>query len=110
MQQNIKPTPIAEIDMVQECFNLLCEVGLKQKAELCFLTHQWIEEAKPMKAEGQRFLLNRYWRLQISICQANTIDERWCLIDTGEMSDWLSLFKSKIIPFCLDNNLPKGFD
>ena len=110
MQQDKTTANMAEVDMIQECFNLLCKVGLQNKAQEHFLTHQWITDAKGIKAEGQRFLLNRYWRLQVGMIEKNTIAERWCLVENGEMKDWLRLFEEKIIPFCLENDLPRNFE
>lgn len=98
-----------DIDMVQEVHNLLCRAGMHKKSQEVFLAHPWIKEAQTFVTEGQRFLLNRYWKLQLCQLPTDTSAERWCLVENGTIAEWLSLFEKKIIPFCLDNDLPRPF-
>ena len=57
----------------------------------------------------QRFYLNEQWRRILTQVEAtglgNTMDERYCLVDTGLDSDWLRLFRVKIIPCVLKHDL-----
>lgn len=54
----------------------------------------------------QRFLINRYWRHQLGGVQSNTMDERYCLVDTGSIADWLRLFETGVAKCLVDNSLP----
>ena len=45
----------------------------------------------------QRFLINRAFRTILGECDVeNTIDARYCLVDTGSTIEWLSLFEEGI--------------
>lgn len=57
--------------------------------------------------EVQRFLINRYWRGQIAQVPGNTLDIRYCLVDQGQYTDWIRLFKNGVLPCIMDNQLPK---
>ena len=55
----------------------------------------------------QRFLINRAWRTIIgSVADVNTIDIRYCLVDNGEITDWIRLFETGVVPFIIQYNLP----
>lgn len=56
--------------------------------------------------DAQRFLINRFWRDQLGRCAENTMDVRYCLVDKGEFSSWLSLFTETVAPCIVRNNLP----
>ena len=59
----------------------------------------------------QRFLINRCLRIVLGKCNAeNTLDERYCLVDTGEISDWIRLFKTGVAPCLVRNNLPEAIN
>ncbi len=53
----------------------------------------------------QRFLINRYWRVAMGLCDSNSTMERFCLIESGEDKDYLEIFKVNILPFIIKNNL-----
>lgn len=53
----------------------------------------------------QRFLVNRYWRLKMGLCAADSTMERYCLIESGEDKDYLEIFKVNILPFIIRNNV-----
>lgn len=55
----------------------------------------------------QRFLINRRWRMILGlVTQENTMDIRYCLVDSGEISDWLRLFETKVLPCAIKYSLP----
>lgn len=54
----------------------------------------------------QRFLINRYWRLQIGSVQENSLDVRYCLVDTGKIEHWLRLFDADVAKWIVAHNLP----
>lgn len=57
----------------------------------------------------QRFLINRYWRLQLQSLPENTMNARYCLVDEEHIApkDWLRIFKQGVLPCILKNNLPR---
>lgn len=54
----------------------------------------------------QRFLINRYWRVQIGAILSDTMDVRYCLVDTGSIKDYLRIFEQGVAPCIIKNNLP----
>jgi hypothetical protein len=97
--------PNTDIDLVLEVRNILLSVGLANKISN-FDNHRFVVDAKGKTSEIQRYYLNRYWNEQLIQCSSSTTDIRYYLIPDGEISYWLELFKDKIIPCVLDNNLP----
>lgn len=73
---------------------------------------EWLNGVHPdalrddVNPDVQRFLINRYWRLQLGSLPINTLDERYCLVDTGEIARWLELFEQKVAPCIVTHNLP----
>lgn len=57
----------------------------------------------------QRFLINRYWRMELAKLEENTMDVRFCLIDEAHVStkDWLRVFKQGVLPCILKHSLPR---
>jgi hypothetical protein len=96
----------AEYDMLDLTVEILKKAGLAKEANDFYLTHHWIVEAKGKSFEDQRFLLNRYWNMQL-LPFRGTAPLRYYLINDGEPADWLLSFHQKIIPFCIENNLPR---
>lgn len=105
------PARVGEIVLIDEVFNALCETGLNNEAQNVFLIDHYIHDGKGMCFEAQRFLLNRFWHLQLQQLQntagVKTIDERFCLIESGDPALWLKFFKDKILPMCIEYRLPK---
>ena len=55
----------------------------------------------------QRFLINRCWRPLIGVVQGeDTLNIRYCLVDQGEISDWLRLFETGVLPCIIKHSLP----
>lgn len=95
-----------DMDLVNEVRMLLNANGLQGKVIELYNTDKFIVEAEGKAPNIQRFLLNRYWNQQLMCSQANSMDQRYCLIPNGEVIDWLRLFKESVMPFILQNNLP----
>jgi hypothetical protein len=60
----------------------------------------WCEKLHPDALEVedpnvQRFLINRTLRTVLG-SHENTIDARFCLVDTGNVDDWARLFKTAV--------------
>lgn len=74
----------------------------------------WLQELHPdafatNNDSIQRFLINRYWRMQLQKLDENTIDARFCLVDEAHVKtvDWLRVFKEGVLPCILSHQLPK---
>lgn len=102
-----QPRQIGDIDLIAEVRSLLINSGVPAEGIISFDENNHIIDALDKNPEVQRFFLNRYWNIQILNCQQFSIEERYCLIPNGEVSDWLRLFKDKVLPFIVANKLPK---
>jgi hypothetical protein len=96
-----------EIDLIKEVGDRLTKAGLAKEVLSSYYTNPMIMEAQSFPTEGQRFILNRFFNLQLLGCAAVSVDERFCLIPNGEFKDWLRLFDQRIVPFCIEHRLPK---
>lgn len=96
-----------DIDLVSEVRQLLCTVGQVKNLTLAYDQHRFIIEAQGKPSDVQRHLLNRYWSHQLMSASRNSTEERYCLIPDGQIGDWLTLFREKVIPFIMENDLPK---
>ena len=59
------------------------------------------------KPNVQKFYLNKFFTTQLLMSEKNSIEQRYCLITDGTIEDWAKLFKNKIMPFLVENNLPR---
>lgn len=94
--------PAREItDLVYEVNNALSEAGHPNPAAW----HSYVQSDVFGNADPfvQRFLINRAFRLILAEAQENTMNVRFCLVDNGELIDWLRLFKDQVIP-CVQRN------
>jgi hypothetical protein len=93
-------------DLVAEVRQKLIQAGVPMESMVHFNNHQNIIDASNKKPEAQRFLLNRYWNIQLLNCPKTSADERFCLIPNGTLDDWMRLFEAKVLPFIITNGLP----
>lgn len=100
-----QPKVEGDIDLVKEVRDCMIASGLQAKLPL-FDGNRFIIDAQGKNSDVQRYFLNRYWAFQLMSSNKPAVDERYCLIPNGDVRDWLALFKSKIMPFVLENNLP----
>ena len=107
---NIFTTPRleGEVDLVAACRQLLVDAGLLLKVQANFDTNKYIVDAGPLGLRAQRFLLNRFWTLQLMSLNQNTQMQRYCLIGDGSADDWLNVFKDKVLPTIIENQLPEA--
>lgn len=96
-----------EINLVEENKALLLSAGLHAEVAEHFDTHPFVKEARSMPMQGQRFLLNRFWNLQLLSLNLPTMQERICLVDQGTGSEWLRLFKEGILHTAISQRLPR---
>jgi len=97
--------PDGDIDLIKEVRNSLLSVGLHSKIEF-YDNNRFILEANNKSSSIQRFLLNRYWNQQLLCSNTPSIEVRYCLIPNGDVVDWLRLFRTMVLPYILENNLP----
>lgn len=89
-------------DLVMETVELLKSKNITPEKLLEFTTNHHIVEAQNKIPEVQRYLLNRYWALQLMQASRVSIDERYCLIPNGSLDDWKRLFETKVLPFVVN--------
>jgi len=105
--QFFQPKPEGDIDLVAEVRNRLISAGLLRQAEAFYDTHEHVIGAVNKESSVQRHLLNRYWNLQLSMCP-NNMDVRFYLVPNGKIEDWLRLFSESVMPFIVQNQLPRA--
>lgn len=55
----------------------------------------------------QRFLINRCFRMILGeVTTESTMDTRYCLVESGDIGDWLRLFETGIAPTVVRLCLP----
>ena len=92
-----------DVDLVNEITNLLSQAG--HPAPSNWENQLAMANPRTLGPNLQRFIINRYWRVKLGICEQNSTMERFCLIDSGEYKDYLEIFKVNVIPFIIKNNL-----
>lgn len=105
---NIFTTPRAEgeVNLVAACRQLLVDAGLLLKVQANFDTNKYIIDASPLGLKAQRFLLNKYWSIQLMSLDTDTQAERFCLLPNGTAEDWLNVFKDRVLPTIINSQLP----
>ncbi len=104
----LAPRSAEDLDLVKVVRDILTESGLAIEAADHYDNHPLIQEASQKRPEPQRFILNKFWYFQLLSIPVNSMEERFCLVPNGEISDWIKLFKEKIIPFAVQHRLPRG--
>ena len=94
-----------ETDLVSCCREMLVSAGLMANMT-AFETNQYIIDAMPLGEKAQRFLLNNFWRMQLISIEADTQKERFMLLDTGEIGDWIRCFQEGVLPTLVQHRLP----
>ena len=105
-QFNRAPFP-GELNLIQSVRDLLISKGLKPEVETAYNTHSYIQSAEKLNCIAQRYYLNLYWNLQLMQSGKECTNERICLVNRGNPADWLTLFTGKVLPFIIENNLPR---
>ena len=106
IEQYYLPKSEDDIDLVSIVREDLVKSGLAKVLPAAYDSNRFIIEAVGKDSNVQRFLLNRYWNQQLMAAKVVSIEERYCLIPNGEIADWIRLFRSKVLPFIIQNDLP----
>ena len=92
-----------DTDLVAEISKLLQSEGSPDP--FGWETRLGVPDAHSIGPKLQRFLANRYWRLKMGLANADSTMPRYCLIESGEDSEYLEIFKANILPFIIKNNV-----
>lgn len=95
-----------DMDLIGEVRNILVDSGLGNKLEEAFDTHPHVVEARNKPSQVQRYLMNRYWNTQLMIHAHKSSEQRYYLIPNGSVQQWLDLFRTAVVPFLIEHNLP----
>lgn len=92
-----------DLDVIAEISKLLQEAGHPSPYQ--WETKLGIIDPHSVGPKLQQFLANRYWRLKMGLCQEDSTMERYCLIESGDGTDYMKIFQSNALPFIIRNNL-----
>ena len=95
-----------EIDVVEEVRNIMLRSAFPKHVIEMFDNDPTIINARNKNSFTQRYLLNRYWTLQLQSAPANSEQARYFLLPEGDIKEWLMCFQTVVVPFALENNLP----
>lgn len=107
IKQYMTPKETGDIDLVYNVRTLLIDSGIHKDAVSSFDNNKTIREASGKISTVQRLLLNRYWTVQLMSADKPSGDVRYCLLDSGDIGDWIKLFTDMVLPFVIANGLPK---
>lgn len=96
-----------DIDLVALVHEALRYSHVSEESLLAYSKHPLIIEASNKQPSVQRWLLNRYWVLQLVSIPVNSVNIRLYLIQNGTEEDWMRLFTQHVLPFLISNGLPK---
>lgn len=92
--------------LIEHVRTMLLAVGLG--AQLAsFDNNTYVIQAKGLPEEGQRFLLTRFWNMQLLINPARTQEARYYLQGTVDPTHWLDVFRLMVVPLCQELSLPR---
>ena len=101
-----EPRQPDDLDLVSWVRNELMLAGLGQEAVQGFDTSPTIQTAFSKRPEVQRYMLNKFWNLQLMMFASESINERFCLVPNGQVGEWMKLFKTSVLPFLIAKRLP----
>lgn len=100
------------LNLVNEIHQYLIDAGLIKQADF-FINDLNIIGIKDKINIIQRYVLNRFFTIQIYNVEINNVavngyGERYVLMPDGTDSEWLSMFRRRVVPFLITHNLPKA--
>lgn len=98
---------VGDIDLIQCVRDIMIRSGLKEQVETLFNTDINIHYASDKRPDVQRQALSIFWGLQFMNTEQGGYEERACLNLPFTDEEWLRVFSEKLIPFIIDNKLPK---
>lgn len=104
------PAREGELNLIASVEKSLNESGLNQQVNEVFVKTDTYCIGKPLCFEAQRFLLNRFFNTQLhhiaNTKEIDTREERYCLLDEGNPTDWMKSFQNKILPALITHQYP----
>lgn len=107
LNQYYAEKPKDDCDLISIVRTMLINSGVATEAINYYDNHPLIMSSLNKISHVQRFNLNRFWSVQLMASTNHSEEERYCLIPNGSNQEWLNLFESKILPFIIQNSLPK---
>ncbi len=95
------------MDLVGEVKKLLSSKGVSAECIAIFETHPLIVRVIDSVPEIQRHNLNLFWTMQLMSMKDSSIEARYGLLPNGSPEDWIEYFNGTVMPYILENNLPK---
>lgn len=96
----------AEEDLVAWLRSMFVGAGLIQNVEKYYDTDSYIRQASKLGEKAQQLLLNRYLRLQLLSVDANTEQQRFCLIDGCDKDRWKKFITEGVLPTLIGDGRP----
>lgn len=106
-QQVNQPISVLEVNLVKAVEELLIREGCGTNLPITYYGNRLISEAVGKNSTTQRFLLNKFWNLQIGLVEGGGINERYNLLRDGSFNDWVTSFEKNVLPFIKKNQLPR---
>lgn len=97
-----------EVDLVDFVRSLLIQSGLSLNVQEFFNKDRRIVDASTRTTDVQRFLLNQYFNMQLMNASVSSIDQRAALLSSGDIRDWMVLFRERVLPFLIEQDLPRA--
>ena len=85
-----------DINLVTEIVKIFEKIG--HPNSMNWINDPMMKEAIDAHPKLQRFLINRFWRVQLGLCSESTTRERFSLVDTGTFNEYLSIFEAAVAP------------
>ena len=92
----LAPRVPEDLDLIQCVTQILMELGHPTPGS--WESNPVLADAMNANPKLQRFLINRHWRTVLGMSSENTTRERYCLLDTGEDTEYLQIFRDAVGP------------
>ena len=100
-----QPRQVNDIDLVQMVRDQFIAFNRQDKLPV-FDSHPIILDAVDKTPAIQRWLLNRYWFVQLANAPVPTLNVRLRLIPDGTEEEWFKQFTEHVFPFVVEHDLP----
>lgn len=101
-----KPPLEDELNLIKEVRDRFVKYGQLEKMPDCYDNNRFIVEAIGKNSHVQQFHLNRYLSIQLMASGKDTAVERYALMNEVNPSQWLTVFEERILPACINLDLP----
>ena len=95
-----------DLDLITAVRDMLVKGGMPSDVIQQYDSNRYIQLARNKVPMVQRTLLNQFWNFMLLTVASESIEQRRCLINDGEVADWLRLFEAYVLPFAIKHQLP----